>query len=263
LKSWQTNTDSGQVFFEILADKHRFRTGVFEKTRADKNRFRTGVVEILADTNRFRTGVFESRADKHDSGHVFARISNNTCPDFVVFCPDRKIVVVRPVLVVVPGVNPQPICELPGPARAMVFTKYTVQKGKGITPAVAATGVWADTRCTLPLPLVILELMRKRDWLLRHKMFGNCSTSLRKELEALMGPDELLTGKNTKVFRGRCIALSDVPDYIVKQLARQPKYVQLSLESVGIRVGYRSAANRGVGSRGGGSRGGGSIVKTK
>ena len=139
----------------------------------------------------------------------------------------------------------------------MVFTKYTVQKA---SPAVAATGVWADTRCKLPLPLVILELLRKRDWLLRHKMFGNCFPSLRTELEALMGPDELLTGKNTKVFRGKCIALPDVPDYIVKQLARQPKYVQLSLESVGIRC---RKANRGGGYRGGGSRGGGSIAKTK
>ena len=138
----------------------------------------------------------------------------------------------------------------------MVFTKYTVQKA---SPAVAATGVWADTRCKLPLPLVILELLRKRDWLLRHKMFGNCFPSLRAELEALMGPDELLTGKNTKVFRGRYIALPDVPDYIVKPFV-QPKYVQLSLESVGIRC---RKANRGGGSRGGGSRGGGSIAYIK
>ena len=156
------------------------------------------------------------------------------------------------------------MCEPLAPA--MVWTKYTVQKGKPLVPAgpaVAATGVWADTRCKSPLPFVILELLRKRDWPLRHKMFWNCFPSLRTELEALMGPDELLTGKNTKVFRGKCIALPDVPDYIVKQLDRQPKYVQLSLESVGIRVGYRFAANRGGGSRGGGSRGGGSIVKTK
>ena len=114
----------------------------------------------------------------------------------------------------------------------------------------------ADTRCRLPLPLVIMELLRKRDWALRHRMFWSCFASLRKELEALMGPDELLTGKNTKVFRGRCIALPDVPECIVKPLARQPKYVQLSLESVGIRP--RRKANRG-----GGYRGGGSIVKTR
>ena len=95
---------------------------------------------------------------------------------------------------------------------------------------MAATGVWADTRCRLlPLPLVIMELLRKRGWALRHRMFWNCFASLRKELEAL-GPDELLTGKNTKVFRGRCIALPDVHDYIVKPLAPQPKCVQLSLE---------------------------------
>ena len=145
----------------------------------------------------------------------------------------------------------------------MVFTKYTVQKGKPLvtpSPAVAATGVWADTRCKLPLPFVILEILRGRDWALRHQIFGNCFPSLRTELEALMGPDELLTGKNTKVFRGKCIALPDVPDYIVKQLARQPKYVQLSLESVGIRC---RKANRGGGSRGGGSRGGGSIAYIK
>ena len=79
----------------------------------------------------------------------------------------------------------------------MVFSKYTVQKGKPLvppSPAVAATGVWADTRCRLPLPLVILQLLWERDWALRHKMFWNCFPSLRKELEALMGPDELLTG---------------------------------------------------------------------
>ena len=91
----------------------------------------------------------------------------------------------------------------------MVFTKYTVQKDKPLvtpSPAVAATGVWADTRRKLPLPLVILEILRGRDWPLRHRMFRNCFASLRKELEDLMGPDELLTGKNTKVFRGKCIA---------------------------------------------------------
>ena len=104
----------------------------------------------------------------------------------------------------------------------MVFTKYTVQKGKPLvtpSPAVAATGVWADTRCKLPLPFVILEILRGRDWPLRHKIFWNCFPSLRKELEALMGPDELLTGKNTKVSRGKCIALPDAPDYIAKPLA--------------------------------------------
>ena len=141
----------------------------------------------------------------------------------------------------------------------MVFTKYTVQKGKPLvtpSPAVAATGVWADTRCKLPLPLVILEILRGRDWPLRHRIFGNCFPSLRTELEALMGPDELLTGKNTKVFRGRCIALPDAPDYIVMPLAPQPKYVQLSLESVGIRPCRKA-------NRGGGYRGGGSIVKNR
>ena len=146
----------------------------------------------------------------------------------------------------------------------MVFTKYTVQKGKPLvtpSPAVAATGVWADTRCKKPLPTVILEILRGRDWALRHTIFGNCFPSLRTELEALMGPDELLTGKNTKVFRGRCIALPDVPDYIVKPLAPQPKYVQLSLESVGIRPCRK--ANRGGGYRGGGYRGGGSIAKNR
>ena len=145
----------------------------------------------------------------------------------------------------------------------MVFSKYTVQKGKPLvppSPAVAATGVWADTRCNLPLPLVILQLLRGRDWALRHKMFSNCFPSLRKEL-ALMGPGELLTGKNTKVFRGRCIALPDVPDYIVMPLAPQPNYVQLSLESVGIRPCRK--ANRGGGYRGGGYRGGGSIAKNR
>ena len=141
----------------------------------------------------------------------------------------------------------------------MVFTKYTVQKGKPLvtpSPAVAATGVWADTRRKLPLPLVILEILRGRDWTLRHTIFGNCFPSLRTELEALMGPDELLTGKNTKVFRGRCIALPDVPDYIVMPLAPQPNYVQLSLESVGIRPCRKA-------NRGGGYRGGGSIVKNR
>ena len=146
----------------------------------------------------------------------------------------------------------------------MVFTKYTVQKGKPLvtpSPAVAATGVWADTRCRKPLPTVILEILRGRDWALRHQIFGNCFPSLRTELEALMGPDELLTGKNTKVFRGRCIALPDVPDYIVMPLAPQPNYVQLSLESVGIRPCRK--ANRGGGYRGGGYRGGGSIAKNR
>ena len=141
----------------------------------------------------------------------------------------------------------------------MVFTKYTVQKGKPLvtpSPAVAATGVWADTRCKKPLPTVILEILRGRDWALRHQIFGNCFPSLRTELEALMGPDELLTGKNTKVFRGGCIALPDVPDYIVMPLAPQPKYVQLSLESVGIRPCRKA-------NRGGGYRGGGSIVKNR
>jgi hypothetical protein len=71
-----------------------------------------------------------------------------------------------------------------------------------------------------------------------------------------MGPDELLTGKNTKVFRGKCIALPDAPDYIIKPFARQPKYVRLSLESCGIRLCRKTH-------RGGGSRGGGSIVKTR
>ena len=141
----------------------------------------------------------------------------------------------------------------------MVFTKYTVQKGKPLvtpSPAVAATGVWADARCKKPLPTVILEILRGRDWALRHQIFGKCFPSLRTELEALMGPDELLTGKNTKVFRGRCIALPDVPDYIVMPLAPQPKYVQLSLESVGIRPCRKA-------NRGGGYRGGGSIVKNR
>ena len=141
----------------------------------------------------------------------------------------------------------------------MVFTKYTVQKGKPLvtpSPAVAATGVWADTRCKKPLPTVILEILRGRDWALRHQIFGNCFPSLRTELEALMGPDELLTGKNTKVFRGRCIALPDVPDYIVMPLAPQPNYVQLSLESVGIRPCRKA-------NRGGGYRGGGSIAKNR
>ena len=141
----------------------------------------------------------------------------------------------------------------------MVFSKYTVQKGKPLvppSPAVAATGVWVDTRCRLPLPLVILQLLREREWALRHKMFWNCCPNLRKELEALMGPDELLTGKNTKVFRGKCIALPDVPDYIVNPFARQPKYVQLSLESFGIRPCRKA-------NRGGGYRGGGSIFKTR
>ncbi len=103
-----------------------------------------------------------------------------------------------------------------------MLTKYTVQKGKPLFPpssAVAATGVWADTRCKLPLPFVILELLRGRDWPLRHNIYWNWFPSLRKELDALMGPDELLTGKNTKVFRGKCLALPDVPDYIVKPLA--------------------------------------------
>ena len=134
----------------------------------------------------------------------------------------------------------------------MVLTKYTVQKGKPLvppSPAVAATGVWACFS------------LRGRDWALRHKMFWNCFPSLRTELEALMGPDELLTGKNTKVFRGGCIALPDVPDYIVMPLAPQPKYVQLSLESVGIRPCRK--ANRGGGYRGGGYRGGGSIAKNR
>jgi hypothetical protein len=141
----------------------------------------------------------------------------------------------------------------------MVFTKYTVQKGKSVvqsSPAVAATGVWADTRCTRPLPFVILELLRQRDWAMRHRMFRNCFATLRKELEALMGPDELLTGKNTKVFRGKCIVLPDAPDYIVKPLAPQKKYVQLSLESVGIRPCRKA-------NRGGRYRGGGSIAKNR
>ena len=141
----------------------------------------------------------------------------------------------------------------------MVFTKYTVQKGKPLvqsSPAVAATGVWADTRSKLPLPFVIMELLRGRDWPLRHRMFRNCFASLRKELEDLMGPDELLTGKNTKVFRGKCIALRDVPDYIVMPLAPQKKYVQLSLESVGIRPCRKA-------NRGGRYRGGGSIAKSR
>jgi hypothetical protein len=82
-------------------------------------------------------------------------------------------------------------------------------------------------------------------------MFWNCFPSLRKELEALMGPDELLTGKNTKVSRGKCIVLPDAPDYIVKPLARQPKYVQLSLESCGFRPCRKA------------NRGGGLIVKIR
>ena len=141
----------------------------------------------------------------------------------------------------------------------MVFTKYTVQKGKPLfqsSPAVAATGVWADTRSKLLLPFVIMELSRGRDWPLRHRMFRNCFASLRKELEALMGPDELLTAKNTKVFRGKCIALPDAPDYIVMPLAPLKKYVQLSLESVGIRPCRKA-------NRGGRYRGGGSIAKSR
>ena len=63
-----------------------------------------------------------------------------------------------------------------------------------------------------------------------------------------MGPDELLTGKNNKVLRGKCIALPDAPDYIVKPLAPQHRCVQRSLESFGIRKV---------------DRGGGSIVKTR
>ncbi len=51
----------------------------------------------------------------------------------------------------------------------------------------------------------MLQFLRGRDWALRHKMSWNCFPSLRKELEALMGPGELLTGKNTKAFRGKCI----------------------------------------------------------
>ena len=65
-----------------------------------------------------------------------------------------------------------------------------------------------------------------------------------------------MTGKNTKVFRGRCIALPDAPDYIVKPLAPLPKYVQISLESVGFRPSRNAR-------RGGDYRGGGSIVKTR
>ncbi len=79
----------------------------------------------------------------------------------------------------------------------MALTKYTVQKGKPQVPpssAVAATGVWADTRRRLPLSLVTLQILRERDWALRQKMFWRCFPRLRKELEALMGPDMLLTG---------------------------------------------------------------------
>ena len=87
-------------------------------------------------------------------------------------------------------------------------------------------------------------------------MFRNCFASLRKKLEDLMGPDELLTGKNTKVFRGKCIALRDVPDYSVMPLAPQKKYGQLSQESVGIRPCRKA-------NRGGRYRGGGSIAKSR
>ncbi len=61
-----------------------------------------------------------------------------------------------------------------------------------------------------------------------------------------MGPDELLPCKNTKEFRGKCIALPDIPAYIVEPFAMQPRYVQLTLESFGIR--RRRKANRGGGS---------------
>ncbi len=71
-----------------------------------------------------------------------------------------------------------------------------------------------------------------------------------------MGSDELLTGKNSRVFRGKCIALPNVPDCIVKSLARQPKYVQISLGPVGFRPSRKA-------NRGGGYRGGGSIVMTR
>ena len=70
-----------------------------------------------------------------------------------------------------------------------------------------------------------------------------------------MGPDELLTGNSHNVFRRKCIALPDAPDSIVKPLARQPKYAQLWLVSVGIRSCRKA-------NRGGGYRGGGSIVRT-
>ncbi len=82
-------------------------------------------------------------------------------------------------------------------------------------------------------------------------MFWNCFPSLREELETLLGPDELLAGKDSEVFRGKCIALPDVPAYIVKPFAPQTRYVQLMLESLGIR-NCRKA-----------NSGGGSIVKAR
>ncbi len=66
-----------------------------------------------------------------------------------------------------------------------------------------------------------------------------------------MGPDELLTGKKDQVFRGKCSAMPDAPDCIVKQFAPQPSYVQKSLESCGIRKRRKD------------NRGGGSIVTTR
>ncbi len=142
----------------------------------------------------------------------------------------------------------------------MVLTKYTVQNCKPLvppSPPVAATGVWADTRCKLSLPFVILELLRGRDWPLRHKILWNCFPSLRKELEALMGPDELLTGKNTRSSAGSVLPCHTFPTTWSSRSPRSPSnYVQISLESVGFRPCRKA-------NRGGGYRGAGSIVKTK
>ncbi len=67
----------------------------------------------------------------------------------------------------------------------------------------------------------------------------------------VVGSDDLLTGKSTKVFRGRCVALPDVPACIVKPFAPQPCCAQLALESSGIHKCRKA------------NRGGGLIVKAK